>query len=188
MKLDYEDIKTPEELLDWMQDITYGYLGKTKLHTYDEEDFNDTWYNEYLLEEPSELIKAKIGNCWDQTELERYWFENNNYKVKTIYEMINLPYENPYPTHSFLIYQDKDSSWNWFENSDFNNRGIHKKKTEKELIEYQLSKYKELLKTFNITEEELKNITIKEFQKPATHSNAEKYIEHVLNSQDYKGE
>lgn len=184
----YEEIKTPEELLEWMKNITYGYQGKTKLHTYDEKDFNEVWFEEYILEEPLELIKTKIGNCWDQTELERYWFETHNYKVKTIYEMVNLPYENPYPTHSFLIYQDKDNNWNWFENSDFNNRGIHTKKTEKELIEYQLNKYKNYLKEFNITDEEMKNIIIKKFTKPNIHSTAEEYINHVLNSKDYKGE
>ena len=142
----YEEIKTPEELLEWMQDITYGYQGKTKFYKYDDENFNEVWFDEYILEEPTELIKTKIGNCWDQTELERYWFTTHNYKVKTIYEMVNLQYENPYPTHSFLIYQDQNNNWNWFENSDFNNRGIHTKKTEQELINYQLTKYKEFLK------------------------------------------
>lgn len=187
MNLKYEDIKTPEELLKWMGYITYGYLGKEKLHTYQEEDFNEVWYDEYILSQPEEVIKNKIGNCWDQTELERYWFETHNYKVKTIYEMVNLPYENPYPTHSFLIYQDNDT-WNWFENSDFNNRGIHTKKTEQDLIEYQLNKYKNYLKEFNIKDDEIKNLIIKEFTKPKYHITAEEYINHVTNSKDYKGE
>ena len=25
-----------------------------------------------------DIINSKIGNCWDQTELERYWFNKNN--------------------------------------------------------------------------------------------------------------
>lgn len=71
----YEEIKTPEELLEWMKNITYGYKGKTKYHKYTEEDFNEVWFDEYLLSEPSDVINSKIGNCWDQTELERHWFE-----------------------------------------------------------------------------------------------------------------
>lgn len=188
MNLEYEDIKTPEELLGWMSQINYGYQGKTKLHYWDEEDFNEVWFDEYILEEPNDLIKTKVGNCWDQTEFEREWFIKNNYKIKTIYEMVNLPYENPYPTHSFLIYQDKDGSWNWFENSDYDNRGIHKKKTLSELMDYQLARYITFLHTFNIKDEELNNIVIKEYEKPKLHCSAEEYIDHVLNSKDYKGE
>ncbi|MBO5120155.1 MAG: hypothetical protein J6C28_00530 [Bacilli bacterium] len=188
MNLKYEDIKTPEELLEWMQNITYGYLGKEKPHTYQEPDFNEVWYDEYLLSKPEEVIENKIGNCWDQTELERKWFRDHNYKVKTIYVMVNLPYENIYPTHSYLIYQDKDNSWKWFENSDFNNRGIHTKNNEQEIINYQLTKYKEFLKTFNITKEELEKIIIKVYEEPKYHITAEEYINHVINSKDYKGE
>ena len=46
-----------------------------------------------------------IGNCFDQTELERDWFTKNNYYVETYFEMVNLDYKNAYPTHSFLIYK-----------------------------------------------------------------------------------
>lgn len=188
MNKKYEEISTPEELLEWMKNITYGYLGKNKLHTYQEQDFNDVWYDEYMLSTPQEVIENKIGNCWDQTELERIWFIKHNYKVKTIYVMVNLPYENIYPTHSYLIYQDKDNSWNWFENSDFNNRGIYKKTTLEEIILFQLTKYKEFLKTFNIKDEELEKIIIKVYEKPDYHITAEEYIKHVINSKDYKGE
>ena len=188
MNKKYEEISTSEELLEWMKNITYGYLGKNKLHTYQEQDFNDVWYDEYMLSTPQEVIENKIGNCWDQTELERNWFINHNYRVKTIYVMVNLPYENIYPTHSYLIYQDKDNSWNWFENSDFNNRGIHKKTTQEEIILFQLTKYKEFLKTFNIKDEELEKIIIKVYEKPDYHITAEEYIKHVINSKDYKGE
>ena len=188
MNKKYEEISTPEELLEWMKNITYGYLGKNKLHTYQEQDFNDVWYDEYMLSTPQEVIENKIGNCWDQTELERNWFVKHNYKVKTIYVMVNLPYENIYPTHSYLIYQDKDNSWNWFENSDFNNRGIHMKTTEEEIILFQLTKYKEFLKEFDIKDEELEKIIIKVYEKPDYHITAEEYINHVINSKDYKGE
>lgn len=188
MDVEYEEIKTPEQLLEWMSQINYGYQGKTRLHKFDEPDFDEVWFEEYLLEKPAELIKTKTGNCWDQTELERDWFERHNYKLKTIYEMVNLPYENPYPTHSFLIYQDKDNTWNWFENSDYENRGIHKFQSLDELLDYQLTIYKESLVTFNITAEELEKIVIKEYQKPKSHSTAAEYIEHVLTSKDFKRE
>lgn len=186
--MNYEDIKTKEELLEWMKYITYGYKGKTQYHKYDEEDFNEVWYDEYLLSEPLDIINSKIGNCWDQTELERYWFNKNNYEIKTIYEMVNLPYENLYPTHTFLVFKDKDNTWCWFENSDYQNRGIHIFNTLDELIKHQQEKYIELLKTFEIKDEELKNIILKEYEKPKSNITAKEFIEHVINSKDYKGE
>lgn len=186
MNLEYEDIKTPEQLLEWMQNITYGYQGKTKLHKYGESDFNEVWFEEYLLEDPNNLIKTKVGNCWDQVELERKWFEENNYTYKTIYEMVFLDYKNKYPTHSFLVY--KDNTWNWFENADYENRGIHKFNSLEELLDYQLTKYKKFLKTFNISEEELEKIIIKEYDKPKANFTAEEYIDHVLSAKDFKGE
>lgn len=185
--MNYEDIKTKEQLSEWMDKITYGYKGKTKYHTYEENDFNDVWYNEYLLSEPNDVIKSKIGNCWDQTELERYWFKSKNYEIKTLYEMVKLPYENPYPTHTFLVFKD-NNKWYWFENADFKNRGIHEFNTIDDLINYQQEKYIELLKTFSIKDEELKNIILKEYEKPKSNISAKEFIEHVINSKDYKGE
>ena len=54
----YEGITTPQELLEWMSNITYGYQGKTKLYKYDDENFNEDWFDEYVFEEPTSLIKT----------------------------------------------------------------------------------------------------------------------------------
>lgn len=177
-------IKTPEELLEFMtQNINYGYLGKNgRVYHYDDSDFDQSWYNQYILESSDQLEKNLYGNCWDQVEFEREWFIKNNYKIKTIYKMVLLNYSNIYPTHSFLIYQDNNSNWCWFENADFNNRGIHRFKTLKELLNYQHTKYIEYLETFNINKEELDKIITTEFNKPQPNITAEEYLNHVINS------
>ena len=178
-----DDIKTPEELLSFMsQNINYGYLGKNgRIYHQNDFDFNSNWYEEYILENSKELLNNLYGNCWDQVEFERDWFLKNGYEIKTIYEMVKLDYENDYPTHSFLIYKDGDY-WCWFENSDFNNRGIHKFRALDELLNYQYNKYIEFLKTFNITDGELENIIITEFDKPEEHISSKEYINHVIGS------
>ena len=121
-----EKIKTPEELLVFMsENIKYGYLGRDgRIYYPDDIDFNNNWYNEYILENKNDVLNNLCGNCWDQVEFERYWFISHNYKVKTIFEMVNLDYDNNYPSHAFLIFY-KENNWCWFENADFNNRGIH---------------------------------------------------------------
>ena len=185
------EIKTPEELLNFMSNnINYGYLGKNgRVYHYDDPDFNDDWEDEYILENKNDILNNLHGNCFDQVEFERDWFLSKEYEIKTLYEMVKLDYDNIYPTHSFLVYKDNDC-WYWFENSDFNNRGIHKFNSFDELLKYQYNKYIEFLKTFNITDEEIEKIIITEFDKPKEHISAEEYLNHVINSKQInkKGE
>ena len=182
-----DDIKTPEELLNFMsKNIDYGYLGKNnRVYHYNDSDFDSEWYEQYILENSEELVNNSYGNCFDQVEFERDWFLKNGYEIKTIYEMVKLDYNNVYPTHSFLAYKDNDC-WFWFENADFDNRGIHKFNTFEELLNYQYEKYVEFLKTFNITNEELERIIVTDFEKPKEHISAEEYLNHVINSRQIK--
>ena len=182
-----DDIKKPEELLNYMSNnIKYGYLGKSgRIYHYDDSDFNLDWYQQYILENKDDLLKNLYGNCWDLVELERTWFLENGYVIKTIFEMVELDYENIYPTHAFLAYKD-NNHWCWFENSDFNNKGIYKFNTFDELLNYQYKKYIELLKTFNISNKELEKIIITEFDKPKEHCSAREYLNHVINSKQIK--
>ena len=177
------NIKTPEELLSFMsKNINYGYLGKNKrVYHYDDPNFNSDWYGQYILESSDELLNNLYGNCWDQVEFERDWFTRNGYKIETIYKMADLEYDNNYPTHSFLIYRDNDE-WCWFENADYNNRGIHKFNSYDELLRYQHIKYIDFLKTFNIKEDEINKIITTSFDKPKKHCSAEEYLNHVIDS------
>ena len=180
----FNDINTPHELLEFMsKNINYGYLGKSgRVYHFDDSDFNDKWFDEYILESKEDILKTLYGNCWDQVELERYWFKKNGYEIKTIYEMVKLNYDNNYPSHSFLIFKDKEGCWNWFENADYENRGIHKFDSIDELLKYQYSKYLDFLKTFNITDDEIKKIILTEFGEPKSNISALEYLDFVINS------
>lgn len=178
-----KSVNTPEELLNFMsKNINYGYLGKNgKVYHYNDSDFNLDWFKQYILENSDDLLNNMCGNCWDQVEFEREWFTKNGYEFETIYKMVYLDYDNNYPTHSFLIYND-NGKWCWFENADFNNRGIHRFDTYNELINFQHKKYVDFLKTFNIREDEIKKILTTKFNKPNEHISAKKYLDHVINS------
>ena len=178
-----DDIKNPEELLNFMSNkINYGYLGKNgKIYHYDDDNFNLDWYEQYILENKDDILENLYGNCWDQVELERGWFLKKGYEIKTFFEMVKLDYENEYPTHSFLVYKDNDY-WYWFENSDFNEKGIHKFNTLEELLKYQYKKYVEFLITLNITNEEIGKIIVTDFEKPKEHISAKEYLNHVIGS------
>lgn len=176
------DIKLPSELLDYMdKNIQYGYLGKNdKLYKYDDINFDADWYDFYILQSPKQLLTNKYGNCFDQVELERFWFLENNYEVKTFFEIVNLDYENIYPTHSFLIYKENDK-WNLFENADSDNKGIYTFSNIEQLLDFQLNNYIKTLKKYNIKDEEIEKIVLKEFNNVKYNISASEYIESVLN-------
>ena len=181
MKSDLLNIKTAYELLDFMSiNIKYGYLGKSgKVYYYEDKDFYNKWYSEYVLESKDDILKNLVGTCFDQVELERFWFERNNYEVKTFFEMVKLNYENNYPMHTFLAFKDGDK-WYYFENADNKNRGIHAFSSLDELLKYQYNKYIEYLREFDILDKEIKNIIIKEYFKPKERIGIEEFIEEVL--------
>lgn len=174
----YNQINTPEELLIFMSKyINYGYLGKNnKVYHFDDENFDKDWYKEYILETKEDILKTSFGNCFDQTELERNWFEEHNYEYKTIYIQAKLKNNEDIPCHSFLIYKNKkDNGWNWFENSDYNNRGIHNFSNLNDLLEHQLNTYIEFLNSLNI--KEIEKIIRKEFQRPKDNCTANEYLD-----------
>ena len=178
-----KEIKSPKELLDFMnKNIDYGYLSKSgKVYHSGDKDFDLNWYNEYILETKEDILNNSCGTCFDQVEFEREWFLKHNYEIKTFYQMVVLDYENSYPTHSFLAFKD-NNKWYWFENSFKENRGIYEFNSIDELIEFEYNKYLELLKKYNISDEEINKIIITEFDKPKERISAKEYIDHALNS------
>lgn len=67
----------------------------------------------YSLQTPEELIKSKLGICWDMTELYRDYFKNmTNLKFETYY----LLYDDGKgcPCHTILVYY-KNHKVYWFE-------------------------------------------------------------------------
>ena len=53
-----KEINTPQELLDFMKNIDYGYFGKSgKIYYQKDKDFDSKWYNECIIEKPNEVLK-----------------------------------------------------------------------------------------------------------------------------------
>lgn len=58
------------------------------------------------LSSPEELVRNHVGNCWDQTELQRRWFEAHGYEVKT-YLLYYYIRDDFCPSHSILVFRGK---------------------------------------------------------------------------------
>lgn len=136
----YEEIETPQELYYFMKNnIKYGIHGTDGKDYFPGEDFEWANRNVYKLADENKMLKYKIGHCWDQVELERAWFKKHNYEFKTVFIWFCLDYENPYPTHTYLVYKEKNK-WHLFEHADYANQGIKSFNTFEDAVRYQRKK------------------------------------------------
>ena len=181
----YEEIKTPEELLKFMDEhITYGFVDdRGKVYTGENEDeFEEGCQTTWRLSSPERLLKVGYGHCFDQVEFERYWFLNNGYSVQSYFIWYELPYENPYSMHTYLIYE-KDHQYYLFEHSDGENRGISAFSSLKDAIFYQKQNHIRTNERYQkITEEEQKHLTIYAYPKPPYHLTMNEFIDFILNN------
>ena len=164
------------EVMKLMDAIDYGWLDKNGIkHT---DDFN-LFKDKYILQSPEEVIKNKIGVCWDQVELERHYFKGNSIKTFFI-----VHYDNKKsPTHTFLVLK-KQNNYYWFEHSWKRFRGIHKYHTLKELIEDIKNKFIHYeLKDKYIKE----NLIIYEYTKPKYNISVQEFYKHCEGGDIYEG-
>lgn len=116
MKKQDLNFSTPEELLDWMNNIEYGWLDKDFNKNYD----FDNWWEEYRLSLPEEVLKYKIGTCYEQTFFAAKMF-NKFFNLK--YKIIFIQ-QYKVSTHLCLIFK-KNNKWYHFEHSFEKYKGIH---------------------------------------------------------------
>lgn len=181
--IEYEDIKTPQELLRFMEEnIVYGFISKDgkKYTDLDSKEYKDNWYNEAIVQTGREVLNTKIGTCFDQVELERLWFKEHGYKFKTIFIWFALPYINSYPTHSFLVYEENNKYY-WFEHSFYTNKGIHEFDTLEELIEFVKSKLLDDVISRGIgSKEDYDLLNYYEYEEIPNSLSIEEYLNHVI--------
>lgn len=173
-----EKIKTPEEMLSYMsQNIKYGYIGKgnKKVYTPKDSNFDSDFRNEYYLQSPEELIISKRAVCWDQVELERYWFDKNDYDFKTYFIYFAIDDSN-LPTHTFLVYK-QDNKFYWFEHSWHDRRGIHGyDDIETLLTDVKEKNFESAQKREGATSEDYKYLSLREYSSTKFGANAEEFM------------
>lgn len=112
MKQLLEDIKKPNDLLQWMKkNLRYesgikGYLRK-----------------------PQSVFIDKKAHCWEATDFEHFVLKNLNLSCESLY--IETP--DCKVTHTALIFESNNNFY-WFEWAWKKHEGIHKFKTKDELI------------------------------------------------------
>jgi hypothetical protein len=172
-----KSINDPTDLLDYMaNNIQYGWLGTdNKIRKYTDKDFDGPdsekeFWNKYKLQSPDELIKNKWGVCWDQVELERYFFSTFTKDILQFKTYFMKADNNQ--THTFLVFENNSGVFYHFENSWGSYRGIHGPfNSEQRLVNEIISTFK---KQFNV-----KAFRYKEYRKPKYGISGEKFHEFV---------
>lgn len=161
----FELINNENELLVYMDEfINYYFNGD---------------FGKYSLQINDELLFTKRGNCFDQVELERYFFDKMKIPNKTYFISFLLDYSNNYTMHTFLLYI-KNGKYYIFENADSLNKGIFEFDNINDALEYK----KELFLSQNkeATLEEKSKIVIKEYSKPNKKCSFDEFITHILDN------
>lgn len=160
------------EIMNLMENINYGYLDKDGCK---HDDVNKLFSSNYILQSPSEVIKNKVGVCWDQVELERYYFKNHDINIKTYFI---VHYDNDKcPTHTFLTYV-KDGLFYYFEHSWERFKGIHKYNSLKDLLMNVKNNFIKYELKNNYIED---NLIIREYSNPKYHLNVQEFYKHCEN-------
>ena len=115
-------MKNIQKIMNVMDKIEYGFLDDSGNNIFNNANAEYIFNKVYYLMTPKELMNKKVGVCWDQVELERELFEENNIQNETYF--IYIDDKNNLPSHTFLVYY-MDNKVYWFEHSWFDEKGVH---------------------------------------------------------------
>lgn len=157
------------EVMDLMKNIKYGWVDKNNnKHSIVDSSYSDN----YILQSPHQVIKNKIGVCWDQVELERYYFKGNDWNIKTFFIVY---YDgDKCPTHTFLTFE-KNNKHYWFEHSWKKFSGIHEYESLKELL---LDIKDKFINNELDNDYVLKNLVLYEYKKPKYNISVQEFYKH----------
>lgn len=182
--MEYKKIKNAQQLLEYMdENIVYGvydYENNIK-HLGNCNNFENYVANTWKLSSPTNMIEHGIGICYDQVELERDFFKKQGYVFKTFFIWFKCNRANNYPTHTYLVFKDKNTSaWYWFEHSDFNNKGIHKYNSLNEAIIAQKTSHIKFAKSYRKSKTDASKIEIFEYDNIAYGTKFGDFIDTIL--------
>ena len=118
---------TPEKLLKFFKDFDYGFIHNNERLTGDDLD-----YNLYKIMTPKEVLKYKVGTCWDYTTVEYLLFKK--YMPDIVVQCFYIEAEDD-TNHTWLVFY-RDNKVNIFEHAWQDYRGIHEFTTETEMLNY----------------------------------------------------
>ena len=136
------DIKTPQELLDFMnKNIEYGWLDAKKNPHYNNMKNFRSLYRTATI---GECLVDHLGTCIEQTMLEKMVFNNLHIpnKAYCLRSFVDDTTKEDPRMHCFLLYFMNDKCYH-FEHSNPEKRGIHPYENEEQALNDILSYFQE---------------------------------------------
>lgn len=166
------DYMMENNIMGIMDNIEYGFKDENGLNIIENNPnkWDEEFENFYYLLTPEELLEKNCGVCFDQVELERKLFEEQNINTKTYF--IYTQNGDSLPSHTFLTYKKEDKHY-WFEHSWGNYKGIHEYQNEKELL---LDVKDKFINSHNISDDAY--TFVYEYQKPQSHINCSEFYKY----------
>ena len=127
---------TDSEIFKSLDGVEYGFWDFTKNKAiswyskiWKEEEKTNNWVytdTHCCVSKPEDLIKRKVGTCWDTSLYIKYMLDKNGYTSQMLWLEYCIPKEDENRTHTTVIYKDKSNLWCWMEYSWYSHRGIYK--------------------------------------------------------------
>ena len=114
-----------------MNKIQYGFLDGSGNNIFDDLNVEFVFDKVYHLMSPEELLTKRVGVCWDQVELERKLFVEQDIENETYF--IYIDNKENLPSHTFLVFYKNNKAY-WYEHSWFDKQGIHEYNSLEDLI------------------------------------------------------
>ena len=164
-----EQITNVMDLMNLLDTIENGWQDIDKnIYINTEKGFK----KKYVLSNPEEVIESKVGNCYDQVELERSFFKSLGLKFNT-YFMVYYEAKKIY-THAFLAYEEHEKFY-WLEHAWEQNKGIHEYLSLYDLLKDVKNKFAKYNKLHNMDADYL---CIYKYKKPKAHIGLKDFHKH----------
>ena len=120
-----------EDIMKEMEKIQYGWIDiNNKIHINTIKELPQM----YRLANIDEMLEYKVGICFDQVELERFYFEK-------IFETYSYAIISTHMVHTFLILKNDNNDYIYFEHSSAKSKGIYYFKDKEMLLESALNQF-----------------------------------------------
>ena len=161
-------------IMNIMESIEYGFKDKSgkNIINVNPQKWDNDFADFYYLQSREELLETKCGVCWDQVELERDLFNENDIKCKSYFIFISD--RNMLPTHTFLTFKDNNKYY-WFEHSWAKYKGIHEYISKEDLLNDVINKFKEDHKDVSNNA----TLYLYQYQQPKKHISCSEFYKYI---------
>lgn len=167
-----------KKIMDVIKQIEYGFLDNNGNNICDDLEDEHAFNKVYYLMNPEELLNKKVGVCWDQVELERKLFEENNIKNETYF--IYIDDKNKLPSHTFIVFYMNNKVY-WFEHSWFDEKGIYEYNNLNDLLNDVETKF---LKSREKEFEKGLDVHIYKYNKPNYNISCDEFFDYIFTQKE----